>query len=367
MKIILVSVGIILVFLLNFPNHVALADTKQVKPIVGMQYWSWFAYDKPGCAGKGWRDNPFKLNDVRSLVFSPDPNGYCYSSMEPGTALVHAGFLDQLNVSFVIYDNTNFSKSVMPDDNPIFQSSLKALEGFRQYTPRRIRSAFMLSITCWAEQCHEKPGDHTEIFTFNDYVKAHVREIAAAYQRNTDDFQLVNGKPLLLFYINQGNNVKRLNGTPAFHGSGNIFPRREDFDYEFNLNGSSHRIRDFFSVRFAVVADSVFDYSNFSEELWPFQCNYGECTFSEVGYASLLAVRSSPNRNLTMFNQQVDNSISKEFLIIRGWNEFSSTDEDKGRAYTIEPNTQLHKHDTTPGNVDPWYFFNSIKKKLNEG
>lgn len=302
MKKTLFFIGIILAFMLTVLSNIPSTSARQAKPIIGMQYWTWFAYDKLGCEGTGWRQGPFKINDVRSLVFSPDPNGSCYSSMEPRTALVHAGFLDQLNVSFVIYDDTNLSKALMPGDNPIFQGALKAMEGFRQHTPRRIRSAFMLSIACWAEQCHGRPGDKTETFTFNDYVKAHVRDIAAAYQRNPDDFQLVNGKPLLLFYINQGNNVKLLNGSPAFHGAGNIFPRREDFDYEFNLNGSTQHLRDFFSVRFAVVADSVFDYSNFSHELWPFQCNYGECTFSEVGYASILAPRRSSNRDLTMFN-----------------------------------------------------------------
>jgi hypothetical protein len=349
--------------LLGIPS----AKTSQLKPIIGMQYWNWFAHDQPGCAGAGWRDNPFQMSNVRSLVFSADPNGYCYSSVDPHTAFIHAAFLDLLNVSFVIHDEANLSKSVMPSGNPIFQGELKAMEGFRHYTPRRIRSAFMLSITCWAEQCHGQPGNKTEIFTFNDYVKAHITEIAATYLKNADDFQLVNGKPLLLFYISQGSNVKLLNGDPAFHGAGNIYPTETDFDYEFNLNGSTYRLRDFFSIRYAVVADSVFDYSKFSHELWPFTCNYGESTFTEVGYASLLAPRRSPNRDLNMFNQLVDRSRDKQFLVIRGWNEFSSTDEVKGKAYTIEPNTQLHKVDTTPGNMDPWYFFNNIKQKLNEG
>ena len=168
MKKTLFFIGIILAFMLTVLSNIPSTSARQAKPIIGMQYWTWFAYDKLGCEGTGWRQGPFKINDVRSLVFSPDPNGSCYSSMEPRTALVHAGFLDQLNVSFVIYDDTNLSKALMPGDNPIFQGALKAMEGFRQHTPRRIRSAFMLSIACWAEQCHGRPGDKTETFTFND-------------------------------------------------------------------------------------------------------------------------------------------------------------------------------------------------------
>ena len=334
-------------------------------PIIGITYLTWFSYDQPGAAGSGWRDRPFNLDDVRSMVFSPDPAGYCYSSADPNTAFVHAGFLDQMNVSFVIIDETNFSKTTPPDQNPTFQCALKAMEGFRQYTNHKIRVAFQLSITCWAEQCHNIPGDHREIFTFTDTVKAHIRHIASLYLQTPDDFQRVSGKPLLLFYINKGSNVLKLDGSSAFHGAGNIFPTPADFDYSFSLNGTVYHLRDFFSVRFAVVADSIFDYGSYSHELWPFQCNYGDSNFTEVGYASLLAPLRSPNRDLTMFNRLVDNARSKEFLVIRVWNEFSSTDESHGRAYTIEPNTQLHKYDTTPGQMDPWYFFNAIKQKLN--
>jgi hypothetical protein len=54
----------------------------------------------------------------------------------------------------------------------------------------------------------------------------------------------------------------------------------------------------------------------------------------------------------------------KKFYVVRNWNEFSSTDETSQLAYTLEPNTQLHKYDATPGHQDPWYFFNGIKQYL---
>jgi hypothetical protein len=356
----------------------------QMAPIVGIQYLTWFDYTNPGsgCSGNGWADHPFKLlppNQVRSMVFDPSPDGFCYSSADPHTGSVHARFLNKLGVSFVIFDESNFSKSMDPSQNPTFRTALKAMEGLRQYNPeppyapRRIRAAFQLSITCWASQCWGQPsGDDREIFTFNDHVKAHIVAIANAYRNSPDDFQLVAGKPLLLFYVSQGSNVILLNGSPAFHGPGNITPTTSEFDYVFQVGGSSYHLRDFFTVRFAVVAAATFDYRPYGVDIWPFTCATGDGTFSEVGYASLFAPAApNPCRDFGAFSRMVDAAQNKDYLIIRSWNEFSSTDEcaicngKKGQAYTIEPNTQMHKYDTTPGNQDPWYFFNCISGKLN--
>ena len=57
--------------------------------------------------------------------------------------------------------------------------------------------------------------------------------------------------------------------------------------------------------------------------------------------ASLLAKRGSGARDLDLFGRLVDKSLDKDFLVIRGWNEFSSTDEGviagaPGVAFTIE-------------------------------
>jgi hypothetical protein len=365
-----------------------------------MQYWTWFAYGpepgcledpaQPDCGGSGWGVDIFKLREktgdkeisVRSLVFGDHPSGYCYSSCDPKTGCVHAQFFDQLNVSFVIFDETNFSKSKLPEENPTFRAAQKAMEGFRQHKGRRIRAAFQLAITCWAEQCHnqngDRDGDKREIFTFNEKVKAHVRKIAELYIENPDDFQLVYNReskekrPLLLFYISQGSNVKLLNNQPAFDGKGNICPTPEKFDYEFSAKGKSYSLQKFFSVRYAVVAANVFDYTNYSYQLWPFQCSHKGCKFDEVGYTSLFFPgNSSPRdskerRDINAFQESVDDAKEKSYLVIRGWNEFSSSgDEFGGKAYTIEPNTELHKYDTTPDKKDPWYFFNKIKEKLN--
>ena len=118
--------------------------------MIGIQYVTWFGLDgADGCQGSGWRDRPFGLDGVQSLAFGAHPDGFCYSSWDPGTALVHAGLLDELNVDFVILDDTNLSKARRAEDNPIHQCNLKVLEGLRQYKGRKIRSVMMQSITNW--------------------------------------------------------------------------------------------------------------------------------------------------------------------------------------------------------------------------
>lgn len=327
--------------------------------MIGIQYVTWFGLEGvgSGCQGSGWRDKPFNLEGVQSLAFGASPNGFCYSSWDPNTALVHAGLLDELNVDFLILDDTNLSKAMLAKDNPIHQCNLKVLEGLRGYRKRRIRAVMMQSITNWN-------AAQEEIFTFNEYVQSHIDSIARQHLAFPDDFLRVNGKPVLLFYISQGSNVHLNDGSPAFHGAGNIAPMAADFDCVVNVAGKPS-LRDFFTVRYAVVADSVFDYRPYSTELWPFQCNYGRAMFTEAAYASLYAGRLQGGRSIQLFNSLVDEGRDKSFLIIRVWNEFSSTDEHGGYAYTIEPNTQLHKVDSTPGNADPWYYFNKIKTRLS--
>ncbi len=334
-------------------------------PIVGIQYWTWFAYDKPAphCDGAGWKDNPFGQAGTASLVFNVDPKGVCYSSIDPNTARVHAGFLRQLKADFVIYDETNFSKTTAPANNPMFQAEKAAIEGFSTAT-EKMKSVFMLAITCWGEQCLNRPGDHTERFTFTEHVKEHVIEIAKLYKKSPEAFLRVEKKPLLLFYVNQGSNVLADNGQPAFKGAANLVPLPDQFE-PVRYNGVDYKIHDLFTIRYAIVADASFDYSPYSKEIWPFQCNSESCGFAETGYASLYAPKIG-GRSLARMNAQIDASKAKPYLVLRSWNEFSSTDEHAagGGAYTLEPNTTLQKFDTTPGNMDPWYMFNSLKAKM---
>lgn len=330
--------------------------------MIGIQYVTWFGLEgvNSGCQGSGWVHKPFNLDNVRSLAFSADPNGVCYSSWDPATALGHASLLDELNIDFVVTDrDTNFSKGMVAANNPIHQCALKSMEGFRLYGRRKIRTVMMLSITGW-------DANQIERFTFNEYVQSHIDSVATQALLYPDDFVRIDGKPVILFYISQGSNVYSANDTLAFHGPGNITPTAADFDCFINVPGAP-KLRDFFAVRYAVHAASNFDYSNYSPHVWPFQCDHGHSTFTEAAYASLLLHGVSPHRSTSLFNELVDAGRHKPFLIIRVWNEFSSTDEHGGSAYTIEPNTQLHKVDTTPGNQDPWFFFNQIKSRLSRG
>jgi hypothetical protein len=354
------------------------APLRPDSPQVGAQYLTWFGLDTPSgdCTGTGWRDRPFQLDGVQSLLFGS--NG-CYSSNDPGTATVHADFLDQLGVDFVLFDVTNFSKVLPASANPIYQASTAATSGFAAYDagpiqqalgrPARARVAYQLSLTCWGEQCHgvtdpADPNARREIFTWNANVADHVDAIAAAFLAAPERFQHVDGKPLLVFYVNAGSNVFALDGTPAFSGPGGLVPTTADFDPVLDVDGADVRLRDFFSVRFSVVAANDFDYAPFSTDLWPFQCSGTACNHDEAGYVSLYSTASG-QRSLTLFDGFLANAATKDFVILRNWNEFSSTDEFQGSAYTLEPNTVLHTVDTTPGNQDPFWYYNAVKHRLS--
>lgn len=333
-------------------------------PLVGIQYLTWFNYSQNpmGCEGEGWREHPFGLHEVRSLAFTPDERGFCYSSQDVETAKVHARLFKDLGINFVVFDESNFSKTVSPRNNPTFLAAKKAMLGFRSYTDYKIRVTFQLSLTCWGESCHNKVNDRVERFTYNNYVKEHIEEIAQLVVLNPDDFVKINGKPLLLFYISQGSNVYTLDNNLAFGGPGRIIPTIEEFNPNILVEGKKHFLSDFFSVRFAVVAADSFDYSTFSEKIWPFQCDSNTCLFKEVGYLSV-ANHTTNSRSMDTFKNYFDSARGKDILLIRSWNEFSSTDENRQKAYTLEPNTQLHKYDRYSG-PDPWFFFNAIKDTL---
>jgi len=347
-------------------------STANARPKVGIQYYTWFAYDRPGAQGKGWRDNPFKSRGVRSLAISSKSRGVAYSSRDPRTATLHARQLDELGVDFVIFDCSNFSKTMLPQNNPIFQCAFRAMQGFHEYTDKPIASVFQLSLTCWGEQCHGRPGERLERYTFNRHVRSHIEAIAGLAKRHPEAFLHHLEKPLLLFYINEGSSVLAVNGDkPYFRGAGNLTPTAKQFNPKITLGRRSVPLHDLFTVRFAIVTSGFepIDYTAFSEEIWPFQCNSEGSEFVEAGFASLYTHRAG-ERSLPQFRRMVQDAASKEFLVIRSWNEFSSTDEEVGtkdgkrfaRVFTIEPNTVVHQWDTTPGNEDPWHMFNGVRE-----
>ncbi len=355
-------------------QHCVVEPERPDAPRIGFQYLTWFGYRTTSgdCGGTGWSDNPFLLEGVKSLLFGPD--GFCYSSMDPDTATVHAGKLQELRADFVVFDVTNFSKTRSPTDNPIFQSALRAMSGFAahessaldQYLGHapRIRGAFQLSITCWGLQCHGLDGNHDEILTVNEFVLGHMEAIARQAYDDPGAFFHVDGRPLLLLYVNAGSSVRNLSGEPAFHGPGNLIPLVEDFDPVLDLGERTVRAREFFSVRYAILSAADDDYTGFSSEIWPFQCNGTRCSFAEAGYASVYS-HSSGERSLALLDGFVSAAEGRDHLLVRVWNEFSSTDEFHGQAYTLEPNTRLHTVDSTPGNADPWFFFDGVRARVS--
>ncbi len=341
------------------------------KPLMGIQYSTWFDYGGPrvdkqifpagsGCAGNGWGDHPFQLDEVRSLAFSPDPNGFCYSSLDPHTAEVHANLFKDLGVDFVIFDESNFSKMGMPEANPTYKAAKIAMEGFRR-SPYKVRTVFQLGITCWGEQCFNRPGDRKERYTYNSYVEAHITDIAHLAKQYPDDFIYEDGKPILLFYISTGE-VWNLDDTRAFRGPGGLVPRNEDFNPTIMVNGAPKALRDIFTVKYSIVANSDFDYRPYSVDLWPFEC-VERCRFADATYLSVSSKKEG-RRSMDIFRTFLYQGTGRKYYIIRNWNEFSSTDELPHQAFTLEPNTALHKYDGTPGNQDPWHFFNTVKAFL---
>lgn len=372
------------------------------RPLIGIQYYTGFhtPYNAPNLNdtywgnpnATGWRDHPFKLTDVRSAVFSPDPAGFCYSCMERGAGEVHAKVLSELGIDFVIHDQSGLSKTHLPitgdyprdqtihSYNLDFYCARMAIEGFRRYRQKQIKSVFQLALTSWGSQGFDVPDadpDHNREYSLisaDKYflnTKLHIEAIWKLYIATASDFLIINGKPLLIFYISEGNNVYKFRSSElAFHGPGKIIPTQEEFNPFIDTPNGPRKLRDLFTVRYAVVGSVDFDYTPISSEIWPFEVYSGNGKFTEVGYASAYS-RKVGSRNIQQLEKMVDAAKGKQFLVIRSWNEFSSTDEfvldDRGQkvpahAFTLEPNTQLHKYDDSQG--DPWFYFNRLKAKL---
>jgi hypothetical protein len=338
-------------------------------PKVGISYLNWFDNGTPSgdCSGSGWTNHfgsetkyPFQVPYLtKSYVFGA-PGGYCYSSDDPNTAKVEAASLDEMGVDFVVLDDTNLSKTMDPSENPGFKASKAAVKGFSEYTHKNMQVTYQLSLTCWAEQCWNEPGNGTEIFTYNSHVQKTVEEVYKMYQAEPSRFVTIAGKPLLLFYLSKGNNVMSHanQSQPAFHGTGNIYPTTADWNPKIIVNGKETLLRSVFSVRWGLWAVNNTDYSVINGDIWPTDCSDTWCRSSEAGYTHL----SSPawsGRSIPEFNRMVDEAQAKNYLFVDNWNGFSSTDETLETADTIEPNTSLSY------GGDPWYWYNKIKDRLN--
>lgn len=288
--------------------------------------------------------------------------------MLPETAHRHAHWLRNLGVDFVVFDCSNVTKMSDPDANGIFQASRRAIEGFRSNQADRIKVAYQLSLTCWQQQCHANVDapHNRELYTWNDHVRNHVESIYAAYLSNPDVFETVptdGNKPLLIFYCNTGRDVYDPNAPdkqywPFNNDLREHYPRWPAFNERVS---TGELVRNLFSVRFSLHCPVD---SNFSDapEIWPFQCDTEGSIFNEAGYAALRVGNRS--RNIAAFDRMVEASREKSYLILRCFNEFSTTDEDyrDGHVYTMEVNNRLHHHDEQGG--DPWFHWNRMRTKL---
>ena len=353
---------------------------------IGMYYWvqgygapRWDAADDRQnwtFPDNGGVRHAFRCQElVKSCCWRPGPD-VCYCTDHIETVRRHAEILSDINVEFLIYDNTNASKFMLPHVNIPWVGSMNVLTNLRSAVQGRIKSVFMLSLTNSDDGIEHYIGDPAYADRLG-YTKAHVEALAAVVEEFPTDFFYVKNKPLLLFYISQGSNVKLANGQPAFHGRDNITPTEVDFDLGIQVRGRVVPIRDVFTLRYAVQC-SAWDFG-YGEEVWPWTCDYGLGNFKEAGYASLVRVAGDPGdeshtppntRSNHLFDFLVDKAVQRrcQYLVIKGWNEFSiSGDEGDGsattngyfKAHTIEPCTVQ-----APGG-DPFFFFDRIRAKLN--
>lgn len=365
----------------------------QPYPRVGVVYQSWFDLDTPaeGCAGTGWADGPFQTTPgsaaVKSLSFGSPT---CYRSHDPAAAQTHAGLLNQMGASFVLIDDTNYSKTRTPANNPIYQASKQVTLGMNSAsTPLKV--AYALSLTCWQSQCYNSAGnnpawDDKEMVVWNSAAAAaEIQDIAARYAAAPSNFEVVDGKPLLVFYLNQGNNVycprvppaslqaaglclqpSYSTLTKAFNGPGNILPSASQFDPTITVNGQQRLLSEVFTVRYGVVASSVTDYADYDSRIWPWNCA-AACVGDDAGYTSISV--HGAQRNWAGAASLIESSLTSNggdarYLVLNAWNEFSSTDEYSNHSYTVEPNTYSHTVAGDEAAGDPWYFFNKFKSTL---
>ena len=366
----------------------------------GIQYWTWFDYGSPGQGinGEGWSGlngvNIFRLSEkTGSLSFTPAGPHY-YSSCFSDTHDCHARHLTDIGIDFLIFDQNNFTAdnhpiaaTCDPKHNPIFQASLKTMDGFWQNT-RQIQFVHMLPLA---------QGDPDPIYVYpgigEPYVRWHIEYLAN--RNNVHRSKLFHvtdprdgkSKPLLLFYVHTGVSIcdPRTREPRYFQGPGSVIPARWQFQdkEKITVDHEEVLICDVFTVRFATYAAVAMDYrdcADMSHEIWPFDCfdrvrGNDRTQFDEVAYASCYArSEDGHGRRIEYFRDWLLHAAGKEHLVIRCWNEFSSTDENAywinealrigvANAFTLEPNNQLHKYDQDH-KEDPWYYFCSVKALL---
>jgi hypothetical protein len=279
--------------------------------------------------------------------------------MDPFTATRHAEKLAEIGVDFVIFDETNFSTVTFPASNPTYQATKMAIDGFRQASSTGVKVVYQLSLTNAPQGIEYYMGNKPE-------VTAHIAEVYRDFRRYPDVFLHVHDpddgqtKPLLLFYVNKGNNVMdRDTGRPFFQGFGNILPTHDQFN---PIVADGERLRSLFTVRFSVWAVDQTDYRP-AREVWPFECMTFGTQFVEAGYASLHF--RGQGRSVSRFQQLVNEAAGKPYLVVRCFNEFSTTDEDYngGNAFTLEVNNWLNHYDGSP-NADPWHMWDNVGRML---
>ncbi|MDD4975799.1 MAG: RICIN domain-containing protein [Bacteriovorax sp.] len=347
-------------------------------PSIGINYTTWFGGSSVVSSGSdgfcnsvGWNNSPLQLAGTKSLLFSKNPIGYCYNSFDPQTAQTHAPWLSYLNVDYVIFDATNESKGVSPAADPSYQAGLIAMRQFIGYAPHPIRSLFMFSVTSWAQfecpttnNCTSSLPPNDEVFTLNSFVVAHFQDLYTQYEQTPSAFVTLGDKPVVLIYVASGSGVMdRTTGRPYFKGSGSYIPSVEQLNPILSKsNGSKIAFQDAFSVRYTIV-DKNKDFSKISNLIWMWNCP--GCSFSESSSAWLLNEKLG-FRDLGAFLEQLKNGLGKLSIILSPWNSFSSSGDEKGPySTTLEPNTTLYKVDSTPGNRDPYFFYNNVASLIH--
>jgi len=359
------------------PLSLEIARAVRGTPAVGIHYNTWFYGESQKgadgyCTSHPWSTNPLWLPGTKSLLFAENPNGYCYDNFQSGSAAVHAPWLSHLNVDYVIYDVTNESKSNDPVHDKSYQGAIASMPVFAAYAPHPIRSVFMFSATSWAQfecsvtnNCASSVGPQDEVFTLNEYMTSHFADLYQRYQTDSSAFMTLEGKPLLLVYVNRGRNVKdRTTGRPYFTGPGGYIPSVDQFNPEIQKypNGTI-RLQDAFTVRYAIAGEGT-DFRGISNKIWMWDCQ--QCQFSEASFAGLFN-SALKFRDLGQLKDGFVQGLSKLTVVMSPWNSFSGSGDEKGPySVTLEPNTTLYKVDSTPGNYNPYFFYDNVAAIIHD-
>ncbi|MBS0359456.1 MAG: hypothetical protein JSS53_09320, partial [Proteobacteria bacterium] len=424
----------------TFRDYSTTSTAASSPPLLGIHYVLWFNGEKGNCDGPGWKHpvdgqvrRPFQQGDiVKSFAV---PSG-CYSSKDPNSAFNHALLFGDLGIDCVILDFTNTAKFASFNGNPDYPAVNPTLDGFRtafeqfpSRLPKKLQITFQMSLTCWGEQyntnyvpdvgthnklevksamnqfkgdmLHSSDAGKSEFFTYTDAMKNYILRLYKHAKSFPDEVVLIDGKPLILFYCNLGNNIfdpwtfdpskdEKNKFKKIFYGDSrlgyrsNTFPgagvpplplkfddaskiEREIEDVYAQVRDKS--VYDLFTVRFTIAQPNpLFSVENHSAEVWPFSVAMGQNGevpgFKDCGYASLQL--PGIERSAETYNQFIKgyNARNPKFIFIKSWNEFSTTDEEGYKSYTVEPNT-YHKKDLayTPKNPavrkdGAWFYFN---------